>query len=88
MGCHNIYIHVCMHIIMTKIISISDSAYKRLKKIKNENSFSEVIMGLTERPEKRLLDIVLSRPSDEDFAKNLEAAYKRRRTANIKKVNF
>ena len=32
---------------MTKIISISDEAYDRLKKMKNERSFSEIIIELT-----------------------------------------
>lgn len=32
---------------MTKIISISDEAYIRLKKLKNERSFSEIIIELT-----------------------------------------
>lgn len=32
---------------MTKIISISDEAYERLKKMKNEQSFSEIIIELT-----------------------------------------
>ena len=32
---------------MTKVMSISDEAYERLKKIKNERSFSEVIIQLT-----------------------------------------
>lgn len=32
---------------MTKIISISDEAYDRLKKMKNELSFSKIIIELT-----------------------------------------
>ena len=32
---------------MTKIISLSDEAYERLRKIKNESSFSEIIIELT-----------------------------------------
>mgnify|MGYP001579232242 CR=1 FL=1 len=36
-----------MHICMTKIISISDEAYEKLKRMKNEMSFSEIIIELT-----------------------------------------
>ncbi len=32
---------------MTKIISISDDAYEKLKGLKNERSFSEIIIELT-----------------------------------------
>ncbi len=32
---------------MTKVISISDEAYERLKRLKNEMSFSEIIVELT-----------------------------------------
>jgi len=32
---------------MTKIVSLSDEAYERLKKMKNERSFSEIIIELT-----------------------------------------
>ena len=41
---------------MTKVISISDEAYGRLKKLKNEMSFSEVIVELTvEKSENNLI---------------------------------
>ncbi|MEK6890779.1 MAG: antitoxin VapB family protein [Nanoarchaeota archaeon] len=32
---------------MTKVISISDEAYDKLKKLKDEKSFSEIIVELT-----------------------------------------
>ena len=41
---------------MTKVISISDEAYERLKKLKDEMSFSEVIVELTiEKSENNLM---------------------------------
>ena len=41
---------------MTKVISISDEAYGRLKKLKDEMSFSEVIVELTiEKSENNLM---------------------------------
>ncbi len=36
-----------MHILMTKVISISDDAYNDLKKIKEQKSFSEIIVEIT-----------------------------------------
>lgn len=41
---------------MTKIISIKDEAYHRLKKMKGEQSFTEIIMDLTRRHDETLLD--------------------------------
>lgn len=35
---------ICAYTYMTKIISLSDSAYKELKKIKENKSFSEIIL--------------------------------------------
>lgn len=41
--------HMHMHAYMTKIISLSDNAYERLKKMKQgKDSFSDVILRLTE----------------------------------------
>ncbi len=34
---------------MTKIISLKDEAYHRLKKMKGDKSFTEIIMDLTEQ---------------------------------------
>ncbi|OIO41205.1 hypothetical protein AUJ62_03340 [Candidatus Pacearchaeota archaeon CG1_02_32_21] len=34
---------------MTKVISISDEAYGRLKRLKNEKSFSEIIVELSNK---------------------------------------
>jgi predicted CopG family antitoxin len=48
----NIYIYACIYTYMTKIISISDTAYEELKKIKNGNSFTEVILKLTNEKKK------------------------------------
>jgi len=40
---------------MTKVISISDDAYDNLSSLKNENSFSEVILMLTKNSKKNSL---------------------------------
>ena len=34
---------------MTKVISISDDAYEKLKRLKNERSFSEIIVELSSK---------------------------------------
>ncbi len=34
---------------MTKVISISDEAYEKLKRLKNERSFSEIIVELSRK---------------------------------------
>ncbi|PIZ82938.1 hypothetical protein COX97_02365 [Candidatus Pacearchaeota archaeon CG_4_10_14_0_2_um_filter_05_32_18] len=38
-----------MYVYMTKVISISDEAYGRLKRLKNEKSFSEIIVELSNK---------------------------------------
>jgi len=38
-----------VYIFMTKIISLKDEAYHRLKKMKGDKSFTEIIMDLTEQ---------------------------------------
>lgn len=41
---------------MTKIISVSDEAYERLKRIKGDRSFTKVVLDLTERKRRKLSD--------------------------------
>jgi len=43
----NVYILTCMHVFMTKVISISDEAYERLVRIKRNLSFSKIIIEIT-----------------------------------------
>ena len=38
-----------MYTYMTKVISISDEAYRTLKRLKNEKSFSEIIVELSNK---------------------------------------
>ena len=42
-----------MHIYMTKIISISDEAYDELSRLKNGNSFTEIILDLAKEKKKK-----------------------------------
>lgn len=65
---------------MTKIISISDNAYEKLKKMKNEKSFSEIIIELTfEKNEGNLMKFAgaLSREEADKIKKDI---YKERET--------
>jgi predicted CopG family antitoxin len=52
MGYRKVYIHACMYICMTKVISLSDNAYMELKKIKNGMSFSEIVIILAKMKRK------------------------------------
>jgi len=55
-----------MYACMTKVISVSDEAYGQLKKIKNERSFSEVIIELTfERSKDNLMKFAGALTNDE-----------------------
>ncbi len=48
--------HTYIHAYMTKVISISDEAYNKLKKLKNGMSFTEVIIELSKCKEKDILE--------------------------------
>lgn len=74
---------------MSKIIAVSDEAYNRLKRIKDNDSFSKVILRLTDKPNtKSLLDVINSWAPDEELAKNVEEAYKNRKNFKFKRVTF
>lgn len=69
---------------MTRIISVSDDAYERLKRMKGEDSFSRAIIKLTEpREKKTLLEIIETWGPDEEFAKKVEEAH-----AQVRKMKF
>ena len=74
-----------MHIyIMTKIISVSDEAYERLKRMKGKESFSKAILGLTEpRKRRTFYEIMEAWSPDEGFAKSVEEA-----SAQVRKMKF
>ncbi len=80
--------HAYMH--MTRVISISDEAYGRLKAMKNGGSFSEAIIGLTggENSAKRLLEIIESREPDHELADAIEEVYKKRGRFKLREVNL
>ncbi len=64
---------------MTKIISISDEAYENLKKIKDEKSFSQIIIEITqEKSQDKLRKFVgsITKSEAEKITKNI---YKERK---------
>ena len=64
---------------MTKVISISDDAYERLKKLKNERSFSEIIVKLSvEKSKDNLMKYAggLTDEEDEKIEKKIYAERK------------
>ncbi len=77
--------HAYMH--MTRVISISDEAYDRLKKRKNGGSFSEAIIGLTggERKES-LYEYLKARGPDYELADAVEKVYKKRGRFKLRRV--
>lgn len=64
---------------MTKVISISDEAYANLKKIKNERSFSEIIIELTFEKNKDSLMKFAGILSKEEADKIKKEIYKERK---------
>jgi predicted CopG family antitoxin len=60
-----------MHVNMTKVISLSDEAYGRLKKIKQNKSFSEIILEITtEKTNDKFASSIGT--WNEDFAEDLK----------------
>lgn len=72
---------------MTKIISLSDEAYGRLKRVKGKDSFSGTVLRLTNPLQKTtLLDVVNSFAPNEELASAVEKVYKNRSKFRFKKV--
>jgi predicted CopG family antitoxin len=63
---------------MTKIISLSDNAYKELKKIKSNKSFSEVILSIAKTTNKgKVLEFFGVGGIDMEKIKKLDKAWKK-----------
>ena len=70
-----------MHIFMTKVISISDEAYKALIKIKANLSFTKAILNLTkERRKEEILSLAgtLSKEEGSKMMKEMKEDRKRK----------
>ncbi len=74
---------------MVKMVSLSDEAYYKLKKIKNNDSFSGVILKLIENSGKEsTVDLVSGWKRDEELAAGVERVYAKRNEAKLKKVEL
>jgi predicted CopG family antitoxin len=74
-----------------KAITISEEAYNALAAKKEEHeSFTDVILRVTSDRGKAssLLKLIKSWPSDEELARNVEAAMKKTRKAKLRRVTF
>jgi len=64
---------------MVKVISLSNTAYETLSKIKGEKeSFSEVILKLTRKKKENIINIFGCAKEDKEFIYGLKKAYKER----------
>lgn len=67
---------------MTKIISVSDEAYDKLKKLKSEKSFSEIIIELSIERNKDNLMKFAGALSNEEAKKIKNKIYKERKISS------
>ncbi len=67
-----------MYVCMTKIISISDEAYRELAKRKAGRSFTKVIIELTAKKKRSLLDFA-GILTDEEGKKIMKTIYEERK---------
>lgn len=76
------------YIFMTKVISLSDDAYKELEKLKKEGeSFSDIVLELTKK-EKKPLSYFFGKMSKED-ADTMEKSIKEmRKKVSLRDVRF
>ena len=76
---------------MSKLIAVSDEAYDKLKRLKNNESFSKVILKLVEKPKRKsLLDLINSwdEKSRNDIADDIDSVYKNRKSWKLKRAGF
>ena len=74
---------------MVKVISLSDAAYGKLKSIKRNKSFSEVIVDLVDYKKKNLLDFVGIWKADSSYwEKFKQDVRKSRDEAKLRKVDI
>ncbi|MEK6833581.1 MAG: antitoxin VapB family protein [Nanoarchaeota archaeon] len=73
---------------MVKVISLSDEAYGKLKMIKRNMSFSEVIVDLVERKKKRNLIDFVGVWSKEEGAKIKKSVIENRKKQKMRSVEF
>lgn len=75
---------------MVKVISLSEEAYSKLKSLKNENSFSEVVITLVEEHKKKnIMGFAgILKENKEEWGKIKEKLEKDRKNVKLKEIKF
>ncbi len=75
---------------MVKVISLSNDAYAKLKAIKRDRSFSELVIDLTEkRKKKNILDFAGAFADNKDeWEKIKKMIYEDRKRAKLREVSW
>ena len=76
---------------MVKVISLSNEAYEKLKAIKNEKSFSEVVVELVnckKKDKKAFMKFAGIFKNDDEWYKNMKEIIKNRKNIKMRGVKF
>ena len=76
---------------MVKVISLSNDAYEKLKSIKNEKSFSEVVVELIEckkKNKKNIMKFAGIFKDDKEWEKIMEDTENDRKNFKLREVKF
>jgi len=73
---------------MVKVISLSDEAYTKLKSLKRDLSFSQIVLKLIEDKTKKRAKDFYGLISKEDGAKWMKEVKRNRQSQKVRKVNF
>jgi len=76
---------------MVKVISLSNDAYEKLKSIKNEKSFSEVVVELIEckkKNKKNIMKFAGIFKDDKEWEKIMKDTEKDRKNFKLREVKF
>ncbi len=75
---------------MVKVISLSNEAYEKLKRIKNGKSFSEIVVELVDRKKDRkgLMNFAGIFANDKDWANKMNEIIKDRKNIKMREVKF
>ena len=87
----NIYIGICICTYMVKVVSLSNEAYDKLKRIKNGKSFSEVVVELVECKNKKkdfMKFAGVFKENGDEWEKIMKKIYEDRKNAKMRDVKF
>ena len=73
---------------MVKVISLSDEAYTRLKSLKRDLSFSQIVLELIEDKARKSAKDFYGLISKEDGEKWIKEVKRNRQNQKVRKVNF